>query len=47
MKNFSIRLPEEQRQAIAKIAAANSLKESDVMRLAVRHYLKALKRRKA
>ncbi len=47
MNNFSLRLPETDRVAVAKIAGANHLKPSVVIRLAVRHYLKALKRRKS
>ena len=47
MKNFSIRLEAESREGIEKIAALEKLKESEVLRRAVRHYLKAMARRKA
>ncbi len=47
MKNMSIRLKESDRQEIERIAQANDLKPAAVFRAAVRHYLKAHKRRKA
>ena len=47
MKNFSIRLEAEAREGIRKIATLEKLKEGEILRRAVRHYLKAMARRKA
>lgn len=46
MKNMSVRLNESDRQEIERIAQANDLKPAAVFRAAVRHYLKAQRRRK-
>jgi predicted DNA-binding protein len=46
MKNFSLRIPTEQREEIAKIAKNHGLKDSDILRLAVRNFLKSQKRKK-
>lgn len=47
MKNFSLRLPEEQRAQVAQIAKVHGLKPADVLRLAVRNLIKSEKRKKA
>lgn len=47
MKNFSLRLPTEQKDAVEKIAKTHGLKASDVLRLAVRNLIKSEKRKKA
>lgn len=46
MQNTSIRLTKEQSEAIAKIAAINGLKSSDIIRAAIRNYIRSAKRLK-
>jgi len=47
MKNFSIRMAPEDRKEVSKVASANGLTDGDVIRRAVRYYLKSLRRRKS
>ena len=47
MKNFSIRLPDEQRELLSKIARAHGVKDSDLIRRAVAKFIKSERRRKA